>query len=252
MAEFKKRLTAHKLCISQIFSGEQAADDSSGSFSSFSILLRDKNGQVIQVSKANVIANIVDKYTSSGDRKYSTITLDDATGQIRVKAFSDDTAKLDGLEIGDTVTAIGFLRVYNDEIYMNPEIVRNVDPKWLFVRKLELIKQYGNIEREAAQQAENQNYQTSKKFDTQTQTNLDNQSMQAEIKEEKISNNNPNNSEVLKNKIIEKIKANNEEMDIEQLIMKMDEPIEQINNSINQLLEENILYEPKPGTLKLL
>ena len=43
-----------------------------------------------------------------------------------------------------------------------------------------------------------------------------------------------------------------DEIDIEELIIDLAEPIEQINSSINELLESNTLYEPKPGTLKLL
>lgn len=253
--EIKKRLTAYKLCISQILAGEQTSENES---SAVAISLKNKAGQLINVSKVNVTANIIDKYASAGERKYATITLDDATGQIRAKAFGDDASKIDRIEIGDTVLIIGFLRFFNNELYINPIITRVLDPKWLFVRKLELEKQYGNIEH-IEQNLNNQRFNQKNNYPDETE--------KLEIKEEKIlaSPQEPSNPssdsapqsalEILKNKIINKIKTNGknaEELDIEQLIMGLDEPIEQINASINELLEENVLYEPKPGNLKLL
>jgi RPA family protein len=239
MAEFKKRQTAYKLCISQIMSGEQSFDESTGYFS---ILLRDMASQVINVSKINIIANVVDKYVSSGEKKYSSLTLDDATEQIRVKTFGEEISKVGAIAIGDTVSVIGSLRIFNDEVYIIPEIVRLADPKWLYVRKLEIASQFGNIEK-----ADHSNIQTS-----EGENNSAEEIEQMDIQEGKVSNPVKIESADLKNKIISRIKENNEEISIEKLILALNEPIEQINSSINELLDSNVVYEPKPGTLRLL
>ena len=39
---------------------------------------------------------------------------------------------------GDTLQIIGNVRVWNDEIYIMPEIIKSVDSRWLMARKLEI------------------------------------------------------------------------------------------------------------------
>ena len=63
--------------------------------------------------------------------------MDDASGQIKIKVFGEDIGKIKGLNQGDTVLIVGLLRSWNNEVYINPEIIKKKDPKYLFVRKLE-------------------------------------------------------------------------------------------------------------------
>ena len=249
MAEQRKRQTAYRLCISQILNNEQSQDNAS-----VFVSLKNKNNEEINASKINLIANVIDKYSSSGERKYATVTLDDATGQIRIKSFGEDVSKLERVEIGDIIVVIGFLRIYNDELYIFPDIVRIADPKWLFVRKLELTKQFGEIEES------NEVYSSEDSaVKMQESRNAENQS-HLEVTEEKLAVDPASKEELkdisalenMKKKIVEKIKMKGDEIDIEELIIDLAEPIEQLNSSINELLESNTLYEPKPGTLKLL
>ncbi|MEK6854871.1 MAG: OB-fold nucleic acid binding domain-containing protein [Nanoarchaeota archaeon] len=88
--------------------------------------------------RINVIANIVDKYIQEGEKKYGTITIDDASGQLRVKLFGEDVDKFSNLNQGDTVLVIGLLRSWNNELYITPEIIKKKEPAYLLVRKLEL------------------------------------------------------------------------------------------------------------------
>ena len=91
-----------------------------------------------RVVRVNVIANIVDKYIQEGEKKFGSITLDDATGQIKLKVFGEDIGKFNSLEQGDTLLVIGLLRSWNDELYITPEIIKKKDPAFLLVRKLEV------------------------------------------------------------------------------------------------------------------
>ena len=93
-----------------------------------------------KIVRVNLIANVIDKFVNDGERKYATLTLDDASGQIRLKAFGDDIGVIKDFSQGDTLQVIGNVREYNNELYIMPEIVKSVDPKWLLVRKLEIQK----------------------------------------------------------------------------------------------------------------
>ncbi|MBS3100164.1 OB-fold nucleic acid binding domain-containing protein [Candidatus Pacearchaeota archaeon] len=129
MADFK-RATAYKLRIGDLFKAKKITDGEKLSY----LELGEK-----RINRANLIANIVEKY-ESGEKQYVSFTLDDASGQIRVKVFGDDVARFAAIGQGDTVAVIGVLREYNGEIYITPEIIRKQDPKYLLVRKIELEK----------------------------------------------------------------------------------------------------------------
>jgi len=125
-----KRATAYKLKIGDIFSGKKILDGERFSF----LELGNK-----KINRINIIANIVEKYSST-EKQYISLTIDDASGQIRLKIFGDDVQKFSDINQGDSVLVIGLLRNYNDEIYITPEIIRNQDPRYLLVRKLEFEK----------------------------------------------------------------------------------------------------------------
>jgi len=116
-----------------------------------------------KIYRINVIANIIEKYQSEGEKRYASITIDDGTGQIRLKVFGDDVNKFEGLQEGDTIIIIGILRTYNQELYILPEIIKRADVKYLFIRKLELDKN----EKKFIQ--ENQVQPTEKKLETRDQ-----------------------------------------------------------------------------------
>jgi len=125
-----KRATAYKLRIGEVFKGKQIFDEDRFSF----IELGDR-----KISRVNIVANVIDKY-SSEEKQYISLTIDDASGQIRIKIFGDDVERFGEVGQGDTVMVIGMLRIYNDELYIIPEIIKVQDPRYLMVRKLEFEK----------------------------------------------------------------------------------------------------------------
>jgi len=125
-----KRQTAYKLKIGDVFKGRPIFDGERFNF----LELGDR-----KIGRVNIVANVVEKY-SSDEKQYVSLTIDDASGQIRVKIFGDDVNRFQGINQGDTVMVIGLLRSYNDELYINPEIIRVKDPRYLLVRKLEFEK----------------------------------------------------------------------------------------------------------------
>jgi RPA family protein len=126
-----KRHIAFKLRIGDILRGKPIMN-----YDKFSYL--DLDGK--KIVRVNVIGNITDKYDSEGEKRYSFLTLDDGSGQIKLKSFGDDVEKLKDIVQGNTVLIIGVLRNFNNETYIAPEIVKPQDTNYLLVRKMETEK----------------------------------------------------------------------------------------------------------------
>ncbi len=140
-----QRATAYKLRIGDILAGKIIIEGERFNF----LEIGDK-----QIIRVNVVANIIEKYENEGAKasetlaneqetprkKYLSFTIDDASGQIRIKIFGDDVDRFSGIQQGNTVMVIGKLRNYNNELYILPEIIKPQDPRYLLVRKLEIEK----------------------------------------------------------------------------------------------------------------
>ncbi len=224
MSEIKKRETAYKMRIGNILNGtpiveeiaQEIADPTqkqSGATKERFRFLEVGSKKIIRV---NLIANIIELYNSEGEKNFSSITIDDASGQIRAKLFGEDANKTKELSQGDTILIIGPLRSYNQEVYLSPEIIKKIDPKYLLIRKLELEK--------------------SEK--TNAPHTIE-----------------PKKSLELKDQIIELIKTgeNTGGIGTEELILKITTaPPEAINSEVIKLLEDGLIYEPRPGRVRWL
>jgi len=92
-----------------------------------------------KVSRINVIATVVDTFVD-GNMKFASVTVDDGSAAIRVRAFTDGISMLESLQRGDLVLVVGRVREYQEEVYVLPEIVKCVDKNWELARKIELLQ----------------------------------------------------------------------------------------------------------------
>lgn len=93
----------------------------------------------LEISRARVLATVIDKFVSE-DGNYATLTLDDTTDTIRCKVFRE-LEIIENIEKGDLVDVIGKIREYNEERYIQPEIIVKItDPNFEVLRKLEVEK----------------------------------------------------------------------------------------------------------------
>ncbi|MFA5485150.1 MAG: OB-fold nucleic acid binding domain-containing protein [Candidatus Pacearchaeota archaeon] len=200
--ESRKRNVAYKIKIGDLLKSKPFILD--GRF----IHLEFQDKKIVRV---NLLANCIDKFLSENDKKFGTLTVDDASGQIQIKVFGDDLNLIKDILQGDTLQIVGNIREWNSEIYILPEIVKKTDPRWLLVRKIELQK-------------EKENYP------------------------------NLTNKNELKDIILNKIKDAEVEggIDIDTIILNTESSPEKINNEIKRLLEEGIIYEPRPGRIRYL
>jgi predicted transcriptional regulator len=97
--------------------------------------------------RVNVIAAVIDSYDNL-EKRYSSITLDDSSGQIKVKAWDEDTAIVGDTKIGDMVLVVGLLHESKGEVFLRPEIARKVETSWVVARKKYLETTYGKKEAE--------------------------------------------------------------------------------------------------------
>ena len=201
--EIRKRNIAYKLRIGDILRGVPMMDEGKFLF----LELGDK-----KVVRVNILANCVDKYIQEGEKQFGSLTVDDASGQLKLKVFGEDVEMFKEILQGDTLQIIGNMREWNGELYAQPEVVKNVDARWLLVRKLEI------------------------------------QNVRKDIPagDSKDSG--------LKDGIMEKINGAETEggIDVDAIIMDTEASPDAINAEVKKLLEEGLIYEPRPGRLRYL
>jgi RPA family protein len=201
-----KRNVAYKLRINDLLLGKPIIVEERFSF-------LELGGK--KIVRVNLVANVVDKYEIEGEKQYIFFKVDDGSGQIQLKVFGDDVSKFKNVSQGQTVLVIGVLRHWNNETYISPEIIKEQDPKYLLLRKLELEKE-------------------------QKENAMPIQGKQASA---------------IKDKIIDKIKQSEEQggIEVDKIIMDLRETSPDIiNKEIQKLLEEGIIFEPRPGKVRYL
>ncbi len=210
MPELKKRETAYKLRINELLKANPIFEQSEDLNKRLKCVELG-NKKIVRV---NIIANVVDKYQSEGEKRFASITIDDGSGQIRARVFGEDVSKFSELSLGDTILVIGVLRFYNNEIYILPELIKKHDPRYLLVRKLEIEKEYKSDSPLKKEQIK------------VLRDEIINLIREAESKEG-----------IEKDEIIMKIKSS---------------PPDLVNQEIQKLLEDGISYEPRPGRVRWL
>lgn len=202
-----KRNVAYKFRIGDLLVAKPILDGEKFNFLEFG------NKKIIRV---NLIGNIVERFDRTGEKTYTFFTLDDGSGQIPLKVFGDDVSKFQDITQGLTVVVIGIVRYWNDQLYITPEIIREMDSKYLFIRKLEIEKQR-------------------------------NKNTPSFVGKEQIV--------AIKDKILNMIKDSESEggIEVDNLITNLRDASPQvINQEIQRLLEEGIIFEPRPGKFRYL
>jgi RPA family protein len=202
--EIRKRNVAFKLRIGDLLKGVPMMDE--GKF----LFLEFGDRKVVRV---NLLGNCVDKFIQEGEKQFGSLTVDDASGQLKLKVFGEDVDKVRDIMQGDTLQVIGNMREWNGEIYMIPEVCKKVDARWLLVRKLEIAKN------------------------------------KEEISVEDVGGKNE-----LRNKILDLIKEKESEGGVDQdvLVMEVQASADDAQAVVKGLLEEGLVYEPRPGRLRYL
>ena len=82
------------------------------------------------ISRVNITGVVISKQDDKG------MILDDGTDRIVIRSF--ETNLPSNISIGDLTTVIGRPRMYNEEKYVLPEIIKKTSPKWAEFRKIQV------------------------------------------------------------------------------------------------------------------
>ena len=245
-----KRITAKKASIGEMDNGTFVRK--SGFESSYILTNLGR-----RLSRVNILGLIVDKFTSP-DERYSTVTLDDSTDTIRCKAFVN-VKIFDGFGEGDLVDVFGKIREYNGEIYVISEIVKKLEPDFETLRLLELEKIFRE-QRERIKRIRELQKQTSDINELKTAVKqfmsiedaegiLEAQDIIESMTEEKVVSSAEIKSKVLN--IIENLDKGGG-ADYQEILIKSGLSENDVDFSIQDLLESGVCFEPNPGKIKKL
>jgi len=85
------------------------------------------------VFRVNVLGIVLRKEKQGN---ITNLLVDDGTGNMVVRLF-EENKKINEIEIGAVILILGKLRIYAEEKYLSPEIIKKINPLWLKVRALE-------------------------------------------------------------------------------------------------------------------
>lgn len=89
-----------------------------------------------KIFRLNILATVVNKEQQGAITNF---LIDDGTEKIILRFFEENkTSK--NITIGDVLLIIGRIRIFRQEKYISPELVKKINPLWLKVRFLELKK----------------------------------------------------------------------------------------------------------------
>jgi len=132
----RERMTAVRASISDITNGSFSDDNGPHVVSPFGVELR----------RVVIVGFVVNKFYREGDdtgkKRFESITLDDGTDTIGVKIWGEEDASLlEGVKESILALVIGKVRQYNDEVYLIPEVVRELtDPNYMSLHLMERYK----------------------------------------------------------------------------------------------------------------
>jgi RPA family protein len=129
----RERMTAVRASISDITNGSFSNDNGPHVISPFGVELR----------RVVIVGFVVNKFYREGDdsgkKRFESITIDDGTDTIGIKVWGEEDADiLESVKERILALVVGRVREYNDEVYLMPEIVRELtDPNYMSLHLLE-------------------------------------------------------------------------------------------------------------------
>ncbi len=215
-----ERQAAYKTWIANLHTGIYVA--STGEFEPNYLVIGDK-----KLARVNVVAIVSEKYVGE---KFVSITLDDGSGCVQARAFKDDIGILMPIEMGDLVLFVGKPRVYQEELYLLPEVVSKLNnPNWELLRKVELLKHEGRpkVVVKPVQEAEKEEM--------------------AQI----VTIGGPERG--IANRTLEVIGQHSDfGISVEMIAEKIDKNLEETEAVVSGLLKGGAIYQDKPGHYKII
>ena len=240
----KKRLTAVKTNIGSISKGRFFAQEG---FNPSYVL--SPAGQ--RLSRVRVLATAVDKFVS-GNGKFASLTLDDGTDTIRVKVFNA-LSMIEKIEKGNLIDVIARIKQYQEEVYLLPEIITKIDdPNMELLRQLEIQEQETEARKKKQlileYKSQVADYSELVKF-MKERFGIEQEEIEACLQQDDVPKTQETRTEIIK--MIETLDAG-EGCDYQELIQAAGVSENVLDVIVGELLEEGLVFEPRPGKIKKL
>jgi RPA family protein len=209
-----------------------------------------------RLSRARLVATVVDRFIND-DETYGSITLDDGNDTIQVKFFNE-LELMEGFQEGDIIEVVGKVREYQGEIYLDGEILTHTQPEAELLHQLKIKK---------TKEEWNTTHETVKQLKESGKDQEDiNKEMAGKLNENEVDAllqsfgenftqaETEENRENLEKEVLQTIENQDqgEGADYADIIQNIDQPEDQLEETINNLLSDGTCYEPQPGKIKKL
>jgi len=257
-----ERQTARKVRIKDVVNGRWVKKE--GMEPSYAITFYSE-----KVSRVGIAGTVVATFTSENEN-FRTVTVDDSTETIRIKAFkppetgSDDRSEasriekamksfdvLNKIKTGELVSIIGRLREYHDEIYIMPELVKKITHQEEIIHRLETAEKITGVKKTGELISRlREKYQDDNNIIEYIKRTY------PDIKEYWISlslnrSDEPRDDRLeLRKQIMKIIEVSADGIKYTDLLSKIKGHDTDIEAVINDLLNEGVCYEPMPGIIK--
>ena len=220
-----QRQTAYKVWISSLLSGKYTKGTEQ-----FEAGYIEVNNT--RISRVNLIGIIIDKFEAETQ---ISLTLDDGSGSLRIKAWNENVSLMSGFNIGDLVLVVGKVKEFNNQVYVTPEIVKILDnPLWLKVRKLELSKLFGEPVRVLSETPKDSNEEEEDSM---------------KVVEEKVTNDNTTSREKIFHLIESMDKG--EGVNLSDIIVSSGVDSDDVENVIGDMIKEGEIFEIQKNKLRI-
>lgn len=228
----------------------------------------------VRVSRVELVGTVVDTFVND-EETYGAITIDDGSEVIRAKFFQE-LEGMEGLEEGDIVQIVGKVRKYDDEIYVQPEFLKERDIEYELLHNLEVKETNERWQKGVEKVRELQDKDKSdediieemkgegfdeedtrailtyvdpdEQFDTASEVDSGTSFSRSDMEE---SEREKEGDKKIVLGIIEDL-DDGEGAGYSEIIDKSDMSEETVESVINDLLSDGTCYEPKPGKIKKL
>ena len=209
-----------------------------------------------RISRSRLVATVVDTFTND-DETYGSITLDDGLDTVQVKFFND-IGHVKDFEVGDIVEAVGKVREYQGQIYMDAEVLkkREVEKELLHQLKYrKAVEEWRQI-RETVKQLE-ESGKEQEEIEKEMAGKLDEDEVDSLLQsfgEQFSASQSREDIENLEKDVLDAVEKldEGEGADYADIVDEIDEPEDKLEDTINGLLSDGTCYEPKPGKIKKL
>lgn len=209
-----------------------------------------------RISRARAVGTVVDRFVND-DETYGSLTLDDGNDTTQIKFFSE-LELMEDFEIGQVIEVVGKVREYQGQIYLDGEVLREAEPEKELLHQLRLAKREEEWDqiRETVKQLK-ESGKSHDEIEKEMAGKLNENEVDAMLQSfnaDFASSESEEDMENIEREVLDAVQEldEGEGADYSDILDRIDEPEDKLEDTVNSLLSEGTCYEPKPGKIKKL